>query len=319
MAIAPLPDVPDRPDPGTAAVREVVDLLDVGTEPLGFDFPPHVLRADGNVTDHDTWEFELHPTDGSSISKWLLGYRAPPECWALGGLTGGWTAPDAYDENEAGRGRFVSRPSSHPDAVRVRSLVLMSRSGCIAASTRFADGRHIDDPPDGGLAVDAMRRSFGLPTAPPAIGVDELLTSLWLADVEAMAGASRADGRAVTWTAVANLHPALRLLRTAGERVAAGDLIESAAALGRVLSWSEVRRQVTERSWLAGMVAPELGRWMDDGMLARYLISAFPPLPVLHAAAARRLRAGVAARLDDAVARLYPGAGRTPSRGRRSR
>ena len=105
MAVTPLPESADPPE--AVAIREVVALIDRATEPLGFDLPQHVLRATGALSDPDTWEFELVMTGGRSITDALIGYTAPADCWAIGGLTGGWTAPGAYDEHEAIRGRFV--------------------------------------------------------------------------------------------------------------------------------------------------------------------------------------------------------------------
>ncbi|MGH9184915.1 MAG: hypothetical protein ACRD0U_03695 [Acidimicrobiales bacterium] len=57
---------------------------------------------------------------------------------------------------------MTRRPSSQPDAVRVRSLVLMDRQGTIAGRTAFTDGRSIGEPPTEGLAVDGLRRALGL-------------------------------------------------------------------------------------------------------------------------------------------------------------
>lgn len=279
------------PHTSTPTVDEVVDLLDTVTSPLGFDLPPQLLWIEGDSRDPDTWEFAFQPTGGDSCTEALLGFTAPPTWWALGTLTGGWAGPaEIYDDDDAMRGRMQTRPSSHPDAVRVRSLVVASRDGAIAGRVACADGRRIDEAPEHGFAIDALRRALGLPTAPPGFPVGELLTALWLAEVEAAAADARGDGRSLSWTAVARRHPAMQLLQAAGERPRPSQLVEMASALGRVLSWAEVRRQVTERGWLTNVVSRDLAAWMDEGMLARSLVTALPPVDGLLEGACRRLR-----------------------------
>ncbi|MGH9185021.1 MAG: hypothetical protein ACRD0U_04260 [Acidimicrobiales bacterium] len=302
MSVVPLPS----PDSRAPDLDAVVALLELATAELGFDLRPRLVFVEGDVDDADTWDVGFVDVDGESVSAALLGFTAPGSWWALGTLTGGWAAPETLDDREMARGRLASRPSAHPEAVRVRSLVLMSRDGSVAGRTRMADGRQIDEPPSEGLAIDGLRRAFGLATTAPAVSVAELLTTLWLAGVDAAADEAGREGRRLTWNAVARSHPALLLLRAAGDRPKAGALVELATALGRVCTWTEVRRQVTERAWLSGVVTPELGAWMDDGMLARFLLSAFPPVEAVCDRACRRLRPDVAQQLRAAVATLAP-------------
>src|SRR5438067_6399566 len=64
--------------------------------------------------------------DGRHVAQEILGFTAPPEWWALGAITGGWAAPMTDGaEHESARGRTTSRPSAHPEAVRIVSVFLL--------------------------------------------------------------------------------------------------------------------------------------------------------------------------------------------------
>ncbi len=279
------------------ALDQLLTVIDTSSAEERFNVRPHLVYVEFGPTTDDV-SIGIKHTDGDSVTTAMLGFTAPEEWWALGHVTGGWAAPpETWDDDEVERGRFPVRPSSHPDSVRVRISVLMSRTGMVASRFATADGRSSDESPPLGAAVDVLRRAFRLPTPPPTIPTSELLTSLWLSNVLARAERAGHEGRSLTWATVARTHPALELLRAGGHRARADDLTESAAALARVFTWTEVRRHVIDRGWFSHAVSADLGRWMDEGMLSRWLLSSFPPLERLAADACRILPPAVAARL----------------------
>ncbi len=282
-------------------LRRLVDVLDAATADRGFDLRPTLVRIEETADDPDGFELGLLDLDGESVSYALLGTTATPNCSVLGSITGAWVAPEAtFDGDASDRGRFSVLPSSHPDSVRARCFTLMARDGTLVGNVRLADGRVIDEAPPAGLAVDALRRAFGLPTPPATFPIGELLTSMWLSGIINEAAAARPRGRGLTMAAVARIHPALVLLEAGGRRVSAATLVEAAVALERVLSWADVRR-MAQGGWFPTQVDQELAGWMDDGILARWLISSFPPVAELAEEACRVLRPPVAAAVRDAL------------------
>src|SRR5262249_32065651 len=81
-----------------------------------------------------------------------------------------------------------------------------------------------------------------------------------------------------SWVAVARQHPALQLLRGAGARPRADVLVPAARALGNVLTWTDVHHQCAERGWLNDRFPPRSAAWMDEGMLAPWLLGSSPAL-----------------------------------------
>jgi hypothetical protein len=235
----------------------------------------------------------------------LIGHVAPDLCVVLATLGGGWVAPaSTAGDEEFKRGRFAVRPSSHPDAVRVRSIVAVDRSGLSAGVTKLATGAVIDEPPTTGLVLDGLRRAFGLPTPAVEVPTTELLTSLWLTGIVDAGPLALQRGRRLTWAAIARLHPALQLLAATGPRPRADALVGAARALGRVLTWEEIRRQCAERNWLDSWFPEGAAAWMDAGMLGRWLLSQIPPVPVLAAEAVRYAGPDAARRLHEALGEL---------------
>jgi hypothetical protein len=295
--------------PDGVPLDRLVDLLDDATVDEAFVLQPRLVQLRTAPGCPEEVELAVKTLDGNSVTTALMGFVAPPECIALAAVTGAWAAPatDA-DFDETDRGRFPStRPSAHPDAVRARSILVVSRSGGIAGRIHCADGRILDHDEDGGplgFTIDGLRRAFALPTAPPAIPTTELLTTLWLVDIADAGQRARTRGRRLTWPAAAKLHLAFRILRAAGDQPHHERLVPAARALGRVLTWSEVRRQATRRGWLSGIVTADLASWMDEGMLARWLLAAFNPLPELLADARAVLRPDARPKLAAAVAEL---------------
>ena len=276
-------------------LRRLVATLDAVTAHEGFNLRPALLRVEEPAGDPDGFLLGWLDLEGGSVSDALLGLVAPESWTAIGTVTGGWVGPaETFDEPDALRGRFAVRPSSHPDSVRARCFQLMGRDGTSAGRITIADGRTIDDVPELGLAVDAMRRAFALPTPPAAFAPAELMTSIWLGHV--------ADAAASSLRQIVRLHPGSIMLEALGERLAVGDFVEAASALGRVLTWTDVRRHARQGCYQG--VDRELAAWMDEGMLARWLMSAYPPMDVLVRSACQGLRPAVAGELRAMLAEL---------------
>ena len=271
--------------------------LDPRGELVAFSSSSDVADADkkGGIT---FVELERHP------SELLLGFTAWEAWWAVGLLTTGWAAPMETDPTNPYAAQ--ERPSAHPDAVRMRMLVMVDRDGTTASKVECSDGRVIDEPGEGYL-LDLLRRTVGVPTPPPTSSTSELITAMWLMSIEGAAADERgAHGRRLSWNRVARLHPALDLLAKSGERRMSQPvhLVPAARAMHNVMTWERVREQCIEHAWLAPLIEPDEARWMDEGVLSRYLLTEIPPLATLVDGARRLLRADVAARLDAALDEL---------------
>src|SRR5205823_5313021 len=104
----------------------------------------------------------------------------------------------------------------------------------------------------------------------------------------------------------------VHLLEQSGTRTRPDLFVRYATAFANVLTWEEVRHGIADRGWLAGAVAPEVARWMDDGMLSRWLLGGLPPLSQSVADARRVLVPPAVERLDAAIAELLPNAADRP-------
>jgi hypothetical protein len=283
-----------------------VRILDAAFEDEAFLLRNRLVQLARVDDDPTQVELRLRDLDGVSPTDALFGFVAPEDCLALASVGGGWAAPpDEEDGEEAFLGhRATRRPSAHPDAVRARIIVVVDRNGRTAGRTVLADGRTIDEPPSGGFVLDALHRALELPTPPARLPPSELLTALWLDNVVCRGHELRHRGRRLSWGAAARLHPALQLLRLSGARPRPDWLVPAAHALGRVLSWGDVHRQCVERGWLAGWYPPGAAEWMDEGMLARWLLSSLPGVPVLAADARRVLSPAADGAMVAALAEL---------------
>jgi hypothetical protein len=284
----PATNIPDE----RARLDAIVDVLDAAGDNDGFGFKSMLVHVIDLHDEEGSFNLAFHDLHGWKATDALLGFRAPAEWWVLGSVSGGWAAPadDAID-----------RPSAPPQAVRARTIALVARSGVVATRTTTADGQRIDEVPTG-PGIDVLHRALGLATPPPEHTVSELLTGLWLESIVRTGNDARREGRRLTWPQVARLHPALWLLAQGGHRARPDELVTCAAALTNVLDWSEVRRQCAERAWLAGLVEPEDAAWMDEGMLARWLVLAhLAPIGLAVRRARKVLRREVATHLDDAL------------------
>jgi hypothetical protein len=240
-----------------SAVASVLDEAWAAMEALGAEPPPQLITVRPGV---GVSLLDL----GFDDPLWcLMGLLAPPEALAVGIATGGWALPPELAEADLARGRMI-RPSAHPDGFRVRTLVLLDRSGAGASRVQLAGGAPRDAELPDGFATDVLRRTLELPTPPAAVPVDELLASTWLSDI---AGCSRLLERRLSW------EEALEL-RVRG-----------------IESWADARRAVALGLWPELDLTCEAAVWMDDGIFARWCFSRYRPLAALVLDARRSLRA----------------------------
>lgn len=221
-----------------------------------------------------------------------LGWLAPPECQVFAMVGTGRVRP--LDD-------AVELPASLAGgrAGGVRMACVVSRRGRVGWHMVLPDGSSFDHIPEEGRVLDLLKRTLGLPTAPPPPTLGRLQCAAWLAAVIDHA----ALGQPMSWSAVLDLHPAL-----AG-RDAGPDTATKEYALGlhlRELTWEDVRAAVaggsaTAGSAVAGLPHPELAAWMDAGMFARWVLAGTPDLDALLARARPYLRPPAARRLTHMV------------------
>ncbi len=254
------------------------------------------------VFDDDDMDLLLKPIDGHP-SQHLLGFTAPAEWSCLGVATSGWAS--TYDTVRNG---IPQRTGT--DRYRCRVLHVVTRTG--AAISIYRDERseplvHRWQGPladHGGLIDDCLRRALDLPSvaAPPT--TIELWALVWVDRVLREAVDGQLDRG--TWTAVAGAFSAFdfldgarddpRLFRWATDHMArAGELLADA------YPWSRIREHCRLGT---GPVAfsPDLAEWMDDGMFARTILEAMPPLDQVLADLADLLDPAAHRRLIDTIA-----------------
>lgn len=275
-------------------LQQLVDDLDRARE---FGGPPLICRlyASGQrETD------QLEPTE-TALSDALLGWRAPDDCTAVAAAGSGWALhPDDRFDLERGTGRGP-RPRDRPDRTLAASVVVVSRSGLELSRVRLESGLSFDQARPGGVVADCLRRCLARPTGPPALGTAYLFAAIWLDRVLELAG--RQEGP-LAWSRVVRSHPAMQLFERCGERMPVASFVEVARAMGNVLDWHQVRFEIVERGWLNELCPPDLAGWMDDGMLSRWLVSAWPSVEELSQTAGLALEPSVARRVRAALRQL---------------
>ena len=237
-------------------MRRAFDAVARAVGALGADPPPQLVFSrvglDALSRPGDVRVMDL---EGASPTTALLGFLAPPDVAVVGTAAGGW----AVDEDAA---RRCGRPSASPDAVRVRMVVLLERTGRGGCLLRLAGGSPSELPLPDGMATDVLRRVLELPTPPPVESVVDHVAACWLHDIVT---ASRALGRRLTW-------PEAEVLRPAA-----------------VSTWDELRWLVLTRDWDVPGLPFELAAWMDEGIFARWCCASVAPLSDLRSDARRRL------------------------------
>jgi hypothetical protein len=222
----------------------------------------------------------------------LLAWKAPPECSAVGVVaTGKAHVADAPIE-----GRMPFTPGVIPG---IRMSCLVARTGDVAWHMDLPDGRSFEDAPQEGRLLDCLKRCFALPTPPPPVGAGHLLSVFWLGAI--IDQVHRSDRR-LTWTEVARLHPAAQVMSGCGRAGSEGpDLSDIIRVSSSAWSWEALRVQAETGSWARELVSADLAAWMDEGMFARWVLSALPAPDELVARIRPRLAPSTARRLAHAI------------------
>jgi hypothetical protein len=145
-----------------------------------------------------------------------------------------------------------------------------------------------------GIVPDTLRRVLELPTAPPAVPIDEWLALLWLSRV---VGAARRGKRQpkLSWEEAAALHPLTDLAEAeCGVELTPNQLVVDGPRMASRLDWDRMRAVYARDG-------DERAAWMDAGMFARWMIGSYPPMSVLLGRAARRLTKQAAADVSAAL------------------
>jgi hypothetical protein len=228
--------------------------------------------------DQDDFRLAICPDDDP-----LVGQHAPPECFAVGAVgTGRMRSLDPSHEVPA---KFVAGLTSD-----IRMACVVARTGEVGWHMELCDGCEISDPPEEGRMLDVLRRYMALPTPPPPRPVGRLHAIGWMAGVLERAATTN---RRLRWNEVLGIHPAVSGPCAVVEH-SPEDVIRRASAEA---SWESLRLLVATGWQPGGMPDPELARWMDEGMFARWVLASLPELetliddvrPVLFPSAARRL------------------------------
>jgi hypothetical protein len=271
----PTSSTPSDPSPELldVVVSGLIEATIAGGDGDGFR-PPTLVNVVVDPGADDGFRIGLLDPPGDPYET-LLGFTAPPEWFAMGMLTAGWTyPPDIAEAVDFTRQRFLPvPPSQHPRRLRIHTAYLCTRRGDAYGRTVVADGRTIDEAPSGGRMVDAFRRALGLATDPPPVGVEELFTLRWLTSI---AGIARLEGRTLDWNEVAGLHDAVALLDLEPDQID-----EAAPALHRAGSWERLRQLAAEGKGLVPSMTADDAAWMDEGMFARDVLACYPSVAVL--------------------------------------
>jgi len=205
------------------------------------------------------------PLGGAHPLELLLRFVAPAH-WTAIGVAG---AGSAHTLDASGR------PQRDSTLGHVFVTVLVHRSGAATTLMHHGDGEPaaIPEPPEGTVA-DACRRALGLPTADPPASTTGLWSLCWLDRLVGAAAAGPGPRSSLgDWPSAAGLHPATSLGPLSSDPHA---LARACKVLAATWPWSRLRSH-PEAVDLPGLESPpELARWMDDGMWARWLLSAFP-------------------------------------------
>ncbi|HET6949100.1 MAG TPA: hypothetical protein VFI47_01920 [Acidimicrobiales bacterium] len=253
------PPDPDPAAPGDhSAEHDLLALLRAAETDLA------ACGADGavlRITTLGRRALAWFPLDGAHPLDLLLRFTAPPHWQALGVSCAGW----AHRLDDPGRARAESPPVTVAVLVhRVGTAVGLLRQGTTVTA--------MPEPPQG-IVPDACRRALGLPTAPAPPTTAELWALCWLDRLVATAALEPGRRRLDGWDAVAALHPAARPLPAANDPAA---LAGAAAALARAWPWHRLRYEPAVLDLPGSPPDPGLGRWMDDGMWARWVFSSLP-------------------------------------------
>lgn len=255
--------------PERTLLDALLDVIDAATDD-GWDQPATLWFAAADPTGPDLDGITIgHKVVEGHPFRHLLGFTAPDEWTVLGVTCCGWAGSTDADVP----------PSMQEGRRRIRQTFLVGRSGATASVIRFQDGgasQRLHDPAEGRM-VDALQRCLQLPTRPPDTETTALFTAWWLDNV---VSAGRAAPKRLTWKQVCDQHPAVRLLRAAGQPAITGDPVAAGRALADVFDWARLRELFCETP-VPDTIDPGLAAWMDEGMLSRYLFAALPSIGTL--------------------------------------
>jgi hypothetical protein len=247
---------------------------------------PTWLRLFDQPDAPDGVRFEVSPDPET-----LMGWVAPDDCVAVGVIaTGRLRAVDDISGYTATGG--------HGPAVgdgRIEMACLVGRDGTIGWTVRSPGVATPPGPPTAGRMLDSLRRCFALPTEPPPVDPAHLMATAWLVSI--LEKNTGSDRNRLTWSEVSRLHPLARVL--AGDLPPdCPDLVPGLCRLAAsAWTWEDYRVIAGQDECLADLCEPELAAWMDEGMFARWILSALPApeellvavRPCLVPSAARRL------------------------------
>ncbi len=219
----------------------------------------------------------------------LLGWVAPPACWAVAIVAQARLVPLDGAPRPAGVGPYDER-----------LCLLADRDGTVACRLHHAGGAVSQPPAPEGVLVDSLARTFGRPTPPPSRPASDFVTVLWL-----MAIRRHLDdhpGKAIRWDDLIVRHPAVAAL--GGEAPTSADTFAVLDAARQAWGWSRLHAMAVDGSGLAPIVEPRLAGWMDEGMFARWVLRSAPPPPRLLAELRPRLPSAVRRRLNRCVTHL---------------
>jgi len=239
---------------GAELLHHFVSGLDSLANPAPLPLP--LLIGLGPGADPDEVDVAVTPPV-SDIYDALLGLVAP--AW--------WEALLIWVEGSA------FRPGQAESGEPVRLLLGLTRGGTSLSRLQSLDGVALPftaNRPSEGLLLDCARRVFELETPPPPPSTVGFHSSLWLDEILALAFS---DPDADTgWPTLAALHPARP--DVVGDEPSA--IANATRRLAQATGWASLRRAA------ATGLHPELplssadAEWMDDGLFARWCLSAFP-------------------------------------------
>ncbi|HWE57488.1 MAG TPA: hypothetical protein VG435_18420 [Acidimicrobiales bacterium] len=206
-------------------------------------------------------------------------------------------------------GRLRAIDDAHEPPAELRSgfaggltlACVVDRAGSVGSHIRLPDGGLIGTHPQAGMMMDTLRRSLGLPTAPPPESVVRVHLLHWMeAIIDAPAG------HRLGWEAVLAAYPWISHFSFAD----ADEAELMIQAMIWVHGWSSLRTRVAAGVDECEDLSPADADWMDDGMFARWILDFTPPIDPLVARAVRvatpaaghRLRAFVRELIDEAEA-----------------
>ncbi len=257
----------------TASLPRLVEALDKSAEQAGWGNPPSLVRitAAPSMSITDGFDLGLRPIDDMSVVDALSGFTAPADWLALGVIT-------------EGNARHLVERTDQPR--RVRCVHVVDRTGASASTLRLQgdDTTVLDGQTPEGRIDDVCRRALGLETAPASTTSLAIWAAIWLDRILTTTAAAEPGSR-TTWTAAAELHPAVSMIlhdcTPSWQRKATDSIVRLGEILAEVHSWSVLRAACATGEWPVDHIEPEVAEWLDDGAFSRWVLGGFPPLPVL--------------------------------------